>query len=372
MGKKILIITSSTKMFFNFRENLVKDMIKAGYAVSVIVPENGFKKEFDRIGAKEIVIDMNKNTTSIFKNLKYIRVLKKRIKEEKPNIVFSYTIKPIILGSIAAKILKVPNIYSMVTGMGHVYEDNVSFKVKIIRFICGIGYKLAFKYNKKVIFQNPDDIDEVVRRKYLKREKCALISGSGVDMKKFRKTILPENDVFIMVTRVLKSKGVLEYFEAAKKVKEKYPRARFLYVGRIDETSYSLKYEDLKPYIDEKIVEYIPETPDVFQYLKEARYYVLPSWYREGIPRASLEALATAKPIITTDSCGCREVINEGKNGLLVKPKDIDDLVEKMLYMIEHKKEVNKMSEESYRFCKERFEISIINRAMLKILEIKK
>lgn len=365
-----MIITSNTKMFFNFREDLVLAIKNKGYDVSVVVPQSGYEKDFERIGAKGIAIDMNKNTTSILKNIKYIFTLKKIIKEENPDIVFSYTIKPIILGSIAAKMANINKIYSMVTGMGHVYEEDVDFKTKIIRFICGIGYKIAFKFNKRVIFQNKDDINEVVERHYLPRNKCFLVDGSGVNMKKFSKTELPQEDVFIMISRVLKSKGVKEYFEAARMVKDKYPKTSFLYVGRIDATSYALTYDMLKEYVDDGTIEYIPETDDVFSYLKNARYFVLPSWYREGIPRALLEALATAKPIITTDSYGCREVIN-GKNGLLVKPRDIDDLYEKMLYMIEHKKEVMKMSEESYKYCKERFEISLINKQMLKALDIK-
>lgn len=368
--KKILIVTSNTKMFFNFREDLVKDFIKHAYNVSVVVPEAGFKEQFLELGAKEIVISMNKNTTSVFKNLIYIKTMKKIIKEEKPDIVFSYTIKPIILGTLAARLNKIKNIYSMVTGLGHLYEDDVDFKTKVIRFICGNLYKIAFRYNKKIIFQNQDDIDEVVRRRYVKREKCELVSGSGVNMKKFMKSDLPKEDSFIMVSRILKSKGVLEYFEAAKMVKEIYPNTKFTYVGRLDKTSYAIKYEDLKPYIDSDIIEYIPGTDNVFKYLKNARVYVLPSYYREGIPRASLEALATAKPIITTNSIGCREVIN-GKNGFLVKPRDVLDLKEKMIYMIEHKEEVKKMSEESYKYCKERFEISKINKKMLEILEIK-
>ena len=368
--KKIMIITSSTKMFFNFREDLVLEIKKHNYEILVIVPEKGNKNDFKRIGVKEINIEMNKNTASILKNLKYIFYLKKIIKKYKPDLVFSYTIKPIILGSIAAHSAKIKNIYSMVTGMGHLYENDVNFKTKMIRFICGIGYKIAFKYNKKVIFQNQDDIDEVIKRRYISKDKCALVDGSGVNMKKFRKVPLPKQDIFIMVSRILKSKGVLEYFEAAKKVKEIYPDSKFIYIGRLDKTNYSIDFEELKPYIDNNIIDYVEETNDVFSYLKEARYYCLPSWYREGIPRASLEALATAKPIITTDSIGCREVINEGKNGLLVKPKDIDDLVQKMLYMIEHKEKVEKMSEESYKYCKKRFEVSIINKKMLEILEI--
>ena len=367
--KKILVIASNTKMFFNFREDLVKEFISHGYKVSVIVPETGFKEQFLRLGAKEIVVSMNKNTISIFKNLSYLKRLKAVIKKENPNIVFSYTIKPIIFGSLAAHANKIENIYSMVTGLGHLYEKDVSFKTKIIRFICGNLYRFVFRYNKKIIFQNQDDINEVIKRHYVKIDKCALVSGSGVNMNKFKKTSLPSENVFIMVSRVLKSKGVMEYFEAAKMVKDIYQKTRFIYIGKIDKTSYAINYNDLKPYIDSNIIEYIAETNNVYKYLKLARVYVLPSYYREGIPRASLEALATGKAIITTDSIGCREVIN-GKNGFLVKPKDVNDLKEKIIYMIEHHEEVEKMGEESYKYCRERFEVSIINKKMLEILEI--
>ena len=147
--KKILVIASNTKMFFNFREDLVKEFISHGYKVSVIVPETGFKEQFLRLGAKEIVVSVNKNTISIFKNLSYLKRLKAVIKKENPNIVFSYTIKPIIFGSLAAHANKIENIYSMVTGLGHLYEKDVSFKTKIIRFICGNYIDLFLDIIKK-------------------------------------------------------------------------------------------------------------------------------------------------------------------------------------------------------------------------------
>lgn len=370
-NKKILMIASKTKAHINFRGDLTKEIINHGYDVSVIVPHHLYKKELENLGAKVIVVPFDKNSTSILANIKTIKQLINAIKDEKPDKIFAYTIKPIILGSIAAHKVKVKEMYSMVTGLGHIYSDN-SLKVKIIRIICGIGYKVAFKFNKKVIFQNQDDIDEVIKRKYVKKDKCELVNGSGVNMERFKRTPLEKNNVFLMVSRVLKEKGVIEYFEAAKIIKEKYKdKVKFMFVGEIDKTNYAVDTEKLKEYSKEKIVDVIPETDNVAYYLNQCRFFVLPTYYREGVPRVNLEALSMGRPIITTKMPGCKETVIDKKNGLFVDTKDINDLVKKMEWMINNPKKVEKMSDVSYQLCKEKFEISIINKRMLEILEIK-
>lgn len=369
--KKILMIASKAKAHINFRGDLTKQIIDLGYDVSVIVPHDLYKGELEKIGVNVIVLPYNKNSTSIFANLRTINQLFCIIKNEKPDKIFAYTIKPIILGSIAAHKAKVKEMYSMVTGLGHVYSDN-SLKVKIIRIVCGIGYKLAFRYNKKVIFQNQDDIDEVVKRRYLKRSKCELVNGSGVNMNKFKRTPIVKENVFLMVSRVLREKGVIEYFEAARIMKEKYKdKVKFMFVGEIDKTNYAVDTEKLKHYYEQNIVEVIPETDDVAKYLKKCKVFVLPTYYREGVPRVNLEALSMGRPIITTCMPGCKETVIDKENGLFVKIKDVDDLVSKMEWMIKHPEKIEKMSDKSYELCKKKFEISIINKRMLEILEIK-
>ena len=369
MNKKMLMIASKAKGHLNFRADLTKDIIEKGYDVSVVVPHDLYKEELEALGAKVIVLPYNKNSVSIKANLNLIKELAKIIKEEQPNKIFAYTIKPIILGSLAAKKCKVKEMYSMVTGLGHIYADN-SLKVKLIRIVCGIGYKLAFKYNKKVIFQNKDDIEEFVRRKYLKSSKCELVNGSGVNMEKFYKAPLPKKNTFLMVSRVLKEKGVIEYFEAAKIIKGKHKNVHFMFVGEIDKTNYAVDVKKLESYIEEGIVEYIKETDDVASFLKKCRFFVLPTYYREGVPRVCLEALAMARPIITTRMPGCKETVVDKKNGLFCNIKDVDDLVEKMEWMINNKEKVEKMAEESYKLCVKKFDVNIINKRMLEILEV--
>ena len=301
---KIAMIAPKTSTFINFRGDLMKDISSKNNEIIAICPETGYEETLKQLGARCITISLKKTSTSIIDNLKYLRDLTKVIKKEKPDKIFAYTIKPIIFGSIAAHRAKIKEMYSMVTGLGYVYAVD-SFKTKILRIICGIGYKIAFKYNKKVIFQNKDDVEEFVRRKYLKREKCEIVDGSGVNLERFKRTPLPETNTFLMVSRILKQKGVKEYFEAAKIVKEKYPETQFLYVGAEDKTQAALNLDEVrKEFLDSEIVNYCGESNDVPSYIAKSTVFVLPSYYREGVPRTLLEALAMGRPIITTNTVG--------------------------------------------------------------------
>ena len=345
----------------------MNDIVNKKYEVVAIVPEDVYDEQFKKLGVRKIVLKFNKTSLSPFASLKYLAGLKKRLKEEKPDKVFSYAMKPVIFGSIAAHKAKVKEIYSLVCGLGYVYAVD-TFKTKILRFICGKLYKQAFKYNKKVIFQNIDDIKEFSKRKYIKEEKCKLVNGSGVDLNVFKKNALPNNNSFIMVSRIIKEKGVKEYFEAASIIKEKYPESKFTYIGMYDK-SYEQDFDELKKYIDKKIVEYIPETNMVADYVSKHAIFVLPSYYREGIPKTLLEATAMGRPIITTNTPGCKETIVDGVNGYFVNIKDVNDLVDKMEKMINNS-DLQQMGDESYKICLNKFDIKIINNKMISIMEI--
>lgn len=366
-NKKIVFIAPKTSTFLNFRGQLMKDIIKKGYDVSAVVPEDELDDKFKELGVKKIVLNFNKTSLSIFDSLKYLKGLKKILIEEKPDKVFSYTIKPVIFGSIAAHQTKVKEIFSLVCGLGYVYSVN-NLKTKIIRPICNLAYKIAFKYNKKVIFQNKDDVNDFVIKKIIYKDKCKIVNGSGVDLNLFRKNKLPNNNSFIMVSRIIKEKGVKEFFEAAAIVKEKYPDSKFTYIGAYDK-SYEKDFEHLKPYIEKGIVEYIPETDNVAEYISKSAIFVLPSYYREGIPKTLLEATAMGRPIITTNTPGCKETIKEGINGYFVDVKNSKDLADKMEKMINNKN-LQKMGDESYQICFNKFDIKIINEDMMKIMGV--
>ena len=368
--KKFLLIGPKTKTVVNFRGDLISDIRKRGYEVVVVVPENNCREFFEENGVKVRLVKLNKNSTSVINSLRYCRDLKRIIREEKPDKVFSFTIKPVIFGSIAAKRAGVKEIYSLVCGLGLLFSSD-SFDIKTLRFIAGNLYRYALRFNKKVIFQNRDDINEFVKRGYVKREQCELVNGSGVNLKRFARNKIPTKEIsFLMVSRVLREKGVLEYFKAARIVKEKYPKVKFVYVGAIDKNKNAINLETFKPYINDGIVEYVPETKEVEKYVAKCSVFVLPTYYREGIPKTLLEATAMGRPIITTNTPGCRETITKGVNGLFVKPHDENDLAKKMMWMIEHANKLQKMGDESHELCLEKFTIEIIDDKMMKVMGI--
>lgn len=366
---KLMVISPKNKTVFNFRGELIKEFIKKGYEVIVTGPNNDFEEDILKLGAKLVVVPFIKDKIGIKGDLKYQSLLERVMKEEKPDIIFSYTIKPVIYGSLAAKTCGIKRVYPMITGLGRLYTiDNI--KTKILRFITKILYKKAFKNCEKVIFQNYDDMELFVKHKYLPKEKCEKIDGSGVNMQRFVCTPMPETPVFLMVSRIIKEKGVLEYLNAAEKVKRIYPCARFMLLGGFDNSFGAIKKEEIEHYIEDEIVEFPGEVKDVAPILKETSVFVLPTYYREGIPRTILEAMACGKPILTTDWVGTKEAVENGKNGFLVPIKDVDALAEKMIYIIENYEKMQCMGNESYRICKEKFDVDIINKKMIDIMKL--
>ena len=372
---KLMIISPKNRTVYNFRGDLIKEILQKGYEIVVIGPNEDNVEKIKALGVKFIKVELDKDSTGIFSNITYYSFhysyLIKVMKQEMPNIVLGYTIKPVIFGTLAAKKAKVSNTYSLMTGLGQVYSQFATTKTKIIRTICGMAYKIAFRYNKKVIFQNVDDLEECVKRKYLSKEKAVIVDGSGVNLRKFQKNDLPTKNIFLMISRMIKTKGTLEFFKAAEIVKQKYPNAEFWYLGKPENKKGYITEEMIQRYQENGIVTILGETDDVPKIIEQSTVMVLPSYYREGIPRTLLEALAMGRPIITTNSIGCKETVKDGINGFLIPIKDVEALANKMMYMIEHRDELEKMSDASYEYCKERFDVNIINKKMMEIMNIK-
>ena len=370
-NNKILMIAPQTNSLVNFRGDLIKDIRKRGYDVTVVVPEDDYRGFFEKNGVKVRLISLDKNSFSVFNTTNYYKCLRKIIEEEKPDKVFSYTIKPVIFGSLAAHKAGVKEIYSLICGLGMLFCSN-SLKVKMVRSGVGVLYKRALKYNTRVIFQNIDDVKEFVKRGYVQKKQCCLVRGSGVNMKKFARNELPDGNVsFLMVSRVLKEKGVMEYLKAASIVKNRYPGVSFRYIGPIDKNKNALSLNAIKPYVEDGTVDYIAKTDDVAKYISQCHVFVLPSYYREGIPKTLLEATAMGRPIITTNTPGCRETVIEGENGLFVQVKRADDLAKKMIWMIKHRNKLQEMGDKSYELCLEKFTIEKINHRMMAIMEVR-
>lgn len=365
---RIIVVSPKNKTVFNFRGDLIKDMIAAGHEVMVIGPNRDFLEDIMALGVSEFIeVPLVKDNTSVFGDLAYMKALRHVFLEKRPDMVFSYTIKPVIYGSLAARSAKVKNIYAMVTGLGRVYASG-GLKTRIIRILTKILYKNAFRACDKVIFQNSDDIDQFVADKYLPAEKCEKVNGSGVNMARFEKTELPEEPIFLMVSRIIREKGVFEYCEAARAVKRIHPEARFILLGGFDKSIGAIKPEDIEEYIKDGVIEFPGEVKDPVAFYQKASVFVLPSYYREGLPRTILEAMSCGRAIITTDWPGCREPIRSGENGYLIPVKDSAALAEKMTALTENSALLADMANRAYLDCKEKYDVSVVNSQMKKIM----
>lgn len=365
---KFILVSPKNRTAYNFRGDLIKLIISKGYEVIVTGPNRDNVEKIEALGARFVEIQMDKNGVDPVKDIRYEKALYKLFCEEKPDAVLGYTSKPVIYGSIAAKRAGVKKITAMITGLGYAFTSQTK-KAKIIRMIMSVLYKRAMSSTDTVIFQNPDDMEQFTSLGLVKKEKCKLVAGSGVNTKRFHPLSYPEKTTFFMLSRIMNSKGIREYLEAAKIVKEKYPDTHFMLLGACEGIQDSIGPEEFKKYTDSGIIEHFGETENVPPYYGKCSVYVLPS-YREGTPRTILEAMATARPIITTDAPGCRETVKDGENGFLVPVKDAKALSDKMLWFVEHPEKIEEMGKKSLEYCLEKFEVGKVNSDMIKYCNI--
>lgn len=366
---KFILISPKNRTVYNFRGDLLREIINKGYEVIVTGPDRTDVDRIEALGARFIEIPMNKTSTSILGDLKYCMALIKLFRKEKPYATLGYTVKPVIYGAIAAKKANVANINSLVTGAGYTFTAT-SLEAKVLGFIVRTLYRIGFRKADHIIFQNPDDFIEFCKRGLAQREKCSFVNGSGVNLVQFEKADFPENISFFMLSRLLKSKGVCEYLEAARIVKLQYPDTKFYLLGKYETTMRdAVEKNYIENFVSDGIVERFDETSNVKVYYEMCSVYVLPS-YREGTPRTILEAMAMGRPIISTDTQGCRETVRDGENGFLIPPQNIETLVEKMVWFIKHPDQIEIMGRNSRRYAEKKFDVNSVNEDMLRIMNL--
>lgn len=366
---KFLLISPKNRTVYNFRGELVRSIIDKGYEVLVTGPDRTDVDRIEALGARFVEIPMNKTGTSIIGDLKYCRALMKLMKTEKPDVTLGYTVKPVVYGAIAAKLSGIKNINSMVTGGGYTFIST-SLKAKVLGVIVRLLYRIGFFCADHVIFQNTDDLEEFSGRRLVKKKKCAVVNGSGVNTEHFSPAPYPEKTSFFMLSRLLKSKGVREYLEAAATVKEQYPETEFYLLGKYETAMQdAIPKEVIEGYIERGIIRRFEETNDVRPYYEKCSVFVLPS-YREGTPRTVLEAMAMGRPIITTDVPGCRSTVEDGETGFLVPEKNSKAVAEKMLRFINKPELIQIMGKAGRQYAVEKYEVGKVNRSMLEIMKI--
>jgi len=367
---KIAVLSSHTPSLFWFRMDMMKEFIRYGYSVIALGPESEdkWKSKFKENNIDYRQIYVKRNGINPFSDLKTLKDLNIFIKKEKPNKIFAYQAKTIIYGSIIAKHNNIKEIYLLIAGLGSIFRGT-GIKNKLIKAVMKVEYRIACKTSEKVFFQNNDDKKEFIDNRLINEDKTVIINGSGVNLEKFKQKPLPNNTVFLFIGRIIKDKGIIEYLMACEKIKEKYPKVRCLLVGPYDSNPSALKPEELQPFIDNEVIEYFGEQNDVRPYIAQCSTYVLPS-YHEGTPKTVLEAMAMGRPIITSNAPGCRETVVDAVNGFLVPVKDILELTNKMEWMINNKDKMKIMGQESYRLCKIKYDVNIVNKAIIETMKL--
>ncbi|MCG3674649.1 glycosyltransferase family 4 protein [Aliarcobacter butzleri] len=365
MNKKIVICVNTSWNIYNFRLNLARAIKKSGYEVILVAPYDKYseilKQEFEY---HDIYIS-NKGTNPK-EDLKTLIEFYKLYKKIKPDIVLNYTIKPNIYGNIACKLLGI-NTINNISGLGTVFI-NENLVTKIAKFL----YKFSLKTSSKVFFQNNEDKELFIKNKLISKNKCDVLPGSGVDTDKFSPIIYNKKDNifrFLVIARVLWDKGIAEYVKAAEELKNKYQNIEFQILGSLDAVNKTaVPKEIVDNWVDKKIINYLGTTDNVQDIIKQADCVVLPS-YREGTPRTLLESASMAKPIITTNAVGCKDVVDDNINGFLCDVKSIESLknaMEKMFLLDKNERDQMGISGRK-KILKEYDEKIVINKYLFEI-----
>ena len=368
MKKKILFIVNADWFYCSHRLNIGIEAIKNNYEVHLATKFTGCEKKLIPLGFKlhPIVFDRGSNLIKTLKSFFQIFFLIKRIK---PDIVHSITLKPIIFGGFAAKFLTNVAFVASVSGLGYLFISS-DLRALILKFFAKFFIKIAFsKENLKVIFQNKEDLKEISQMCNLNFRKTYLIKGSGVDLE-FYKPLKNESDSknILFASRLLKSKGLLEFVESAKVMNSK--KCNFLVAGMLDKENPDCVSEELiNEWVRNGIIKYCGYIKNIRDLICQSKIVVLPSYYGEGLPKILIEAAACGKPIITTDHQGCRDAIIPNKTGILIPARNTKALIFALKKLLESPNLCEKMGKAGRNFAVENFDINRVNSQHLRIYE---
>ncbi len=332
INKQIIIVANTSWYLFNFRLNLMLHLQSLGYEIIAVAPLDDYSGRFAEHGILFNAMPMdNKGTNPLKDGLLIFRFVRLFL-TLKPNCILSYTPKCNIYGALAAGLLNIP-IINNVSGLGTAFiSDNLI--TQIVKWL----YRVSLRKSAKVFFQNSDDLTFFINRELVKAESADLLPGSGVDVHRFtpEANFAPRSGfVFLCVARMLKDKGIGELVAATRLLKTQYPYIECQLLGFLDAKNPSaVSAKEMQAWVEEGIVNYLGVSDSVIDFLRQADCVVLPSYYREGVPRSLLEAASAGKAIITTDAVGCRDVVDDGVNGFLCEPRSVNDLKVKMEKML--------------------------------------
>lgn len=326
--KKIAVIENGLFSTYTMREGLMQRLLKEGYDVTILTHTNSYVSQVEKTGLH--VINIGSGNLNPWKVLKYIFNLYRALKKIQPDVCLTFSIRPAIWGNFITRRMNIPTITN-ITGVGPLFTSK-NLAYRLARSI----YRRALQKTKKVFFQNFDDMNLFLQKKFVTKEIAERVPGSGVDYQKFspmtNAKTNEENFIFLFIGRLIKDKGIFEFVDAARMIRKKFPNIIFNVIGPFwhqNLKSNTITKSDLQNWIDEGIIDYQGEKKDIRKFIAEADCIVLPS-YREGTSNILLEAASMEKPVITTNTTGCKETVDDEVTGFLCKVKDAQDLAHKM------------------------------------------
>lgn len=368
---RIVVIASHAESLINFRGHLLSDMARKGHEVIACAPglHPKITEKLHRRGVSYRPLALERTGMNPARDFLFLLNLTRMLRRLRPDAVLGYTVKPVIYGSLAARLAGVPGIYVMITGLGYAFMGQRP-KDRLLNQVIQRLYRLALKGVRTVFFQNPDDARLFLDKRLVEdARKVMLVNGSGVDLTYFSESPLPNKPVFLLIARLLRDKGVAEYAEAAMLLKRRYPQAEFLLAGWRDRHPNAVTNEELERWTGSGALRYLGALEDVRPAITSSSVYVLPS-YREGTPRTVLEAMAMGRPVITTDAPGCRETVIPGENGFLVPVREVESLAEAMERFILDPAMAPRMGRRSREIAEEKYDVHKVNRVIMESMSL--
>jgi glycosyltransferase involved in cell wall biosynthesis len=371
-----MLVSNNAGSLINFRSSLIRRIVGAGWIVLAVAPDHTdeTREALSRIGAKPLDAPMSRTSLNPLLDIRTLYSLWNLIRQVRPTVCFSYSAKPLIYGTLAAKIARVDTRVAMIEGFGFVFgsDEVTSFRRRALRRLVTSLYRLSLRQATLVLVLNSEDRVDAINLRLAAPDKIKNIGGIGVDLNEWQMTapfIRPIT--FTFVGRMLAEKGVGQFVEAARVIKKAHPTVRFILVGGADENPNSLTTQRLEEWVREGIVEWAGHS-DVRPWLEQTSVFVLPSYYREGVPRSTQEAMAMGRPVITTDSVGCRDTVVQGFNGYLVPPRDVSALIAAMQQFLSDPKSIGVMGTNSRILAEERFDSKKCDQLLINLMQIRK
>lgn len=368
---KIIIVGNFARWLVKFRGSLMSAMIEKGHEVHACAPNAPaeIKTALKKMGVIYWDIPLKRSSLNPLDDIKLFFSLSRLFRTIQPDLFFGYTIKPILIGSTAAWMAGIPRRYTMIEGLGYLFNDTRggNFTSVLATFL----YRICIAINHKVFFLNTADVTFFLDKKMLPRKVgIVLLNGIGVDLDEYQWTAPPKHISFLFASRLLLEKGILEYIHAARILKKKYPDIKFKVAGWIDDNPSSITVKDLQEWKDEGTIEYLGNLDTIQTALASSSVFILPSFYKEGLPRSILEAMSTGRPVITTDIPGCRDAVIQGETGLLVPVKQSEILAKAMEKFITDPQLIVKMGTKGRQLAENKFNSCQINRQILNAMEL--